>query len=78
MLTHSWPLRCRLESTASIEGPRASSPHPTTYKIVSFPRYLAGVPFTRGPGHPLGHDFPSPVYDDPRVMSPQPEDDRDR
>ena len=37
MLTHSWPLRCRLESTASIEGPRASAPHPTTYKIVSFP-----------------------------------------
>jgi hypothetical protein len=28
VLTHSWPLRCRLESTVSIEGPRAISPQP--------------------------------------------------
>lgn len=27
--THSWPLRCRLQSTASIEGPRAIQPQPT-------------------------------------------------
>ncbi len=37
VLTHSWPLRCRLESTAGITGPPASSPHPTTYKNVSLP-----------------------------------------
>jgi len=38
VLSHSWPLCCRLESTASVEGPRASprdaQPH---YNIVSFP-----------------------------------------
>ena len=40
---------CRLESTASTEGPRASARHPTTYKIVSFPLKFEEPPWPPGP-----------------------------
>ena len=56
--TNRGPLRCRLETTTSIEGPRASAPHPPSVKIVSIPlrfeepapaplQTLAGLPTLR-------------------------------